>query len=63
VETQTRSVPTSTRDTLELAATLEADEGDAPVHAERWARSGLTGDLRVLRACRARPMIPRKVAS
>jgi putative CocE/NonD family hydrolase len=39
VETRTRSVLTSTRDTFELAATLEAYEGDAPVHVERWARS------------------------
>ena len=39
VETRTRTVLTATRDTFELVATLEAFEGDTPVHAERWARS------------------------
>lgn len=37
VETRTRL--TATRDTFELVATLEAFEGDTPVHAQRWERS------------------------
>jgi hypothetical protein len=32
-------VLTATRGTFELVATLEAFEGDAPVHAQRWERS------------------------
>lgn len=39
VETRTRTVLTATRDTFDLVATLEAREGDAPFHAERWERS------------------------
>ena len=39
VETRTRTVLTATRDTFELVATLEALEGDTPVHAQRWERS------------------------
>ena len=39
VETRTRTELTATRDTFELVATLEAFEGDTPVHTERWARS------------------------
>ena len=39
VETRTRTVLTATRDTFELVATLEARDGDGPVHEERWSRS------------------------
>ena len=39
VETRTRTRLTATRDTFELVATLEAFEGDAPVHEQRWERS------------------------
>ena len=38
VETRTRTELTATRDTFELVATLEAFEGDTPVHVERWQR-------------------------
>jgi hypothetical protein len=39
VETRTRTVLTATRDTFEVVATLEAFEGDTPVHEKRWERS------------------------
>ncbi len=39
VETRTRTVLTATKSTFELAATLEAFEGDDAVHSERWERS------------------------
>ena len=39
VETRTRTRLTATRDTFELVATLEAFEGDTPVHEQRWERS------------------------
>jgi hypothetical protein len=39
VETRTRTVLTATRHTFELVATLEALEGDRPVHVEHWTRS------------------------
>ena len=39
VETRTRTVLTATRDTFELVATLEALEGERPIHQERWAHS------------------------
>jgi uncharacterized protein len=39
VETRTRTVLTATRDTFELEATLDALEGDVPVHQQRWTRS------------------------
>jgi hypothetical protein len=39
VETRTRTELTATRDTFEVVATLEAFEGETPVHAERWERS------------------------
>jgi putative CocE/NonD family hydrolase len=39
VETRTRTVLTATRTTFELEATLDAFEGDAPVHQQRWTRS------------------------
>jgi hypothetical protein len=39
VETRTRTRLSATRDTFELVATLEALEGDTPVHAQRWERS------------------------
>jgi hypothetical protein len=39
VETRTRTVLTATRDSFELLATLEAFEGDVPVHQQRWERS------------------------
>ncbi len=39
VETRTRTVLTATKSTFELDATLEAFEGDQPVHRERWERS------------------------
>jgi hypothetical protein len=39
VETRTRTVLTATKDTFELDATLEAFEGDTPVHTARWERS------------------------
>ena len=39
VETRTRTELTATRDTFELVATLEAFEGDTPVHVERWQQS------------------------
>ena len=39
VETRTHTRLTATRDTFELVATLEAFEGDQPVHRERWARA------------------------
>jgi hypothetical protein len=32
-------VLTATKASFELDATLEAFEGDTPVHAERWTRS------------------------
>ena len=38
VETRTRTVLTATRTTFELEATLDAFEGDAPVHQQRWTR-------------------------
>jgi hypothetical protein len=39
VETRTRTVLTATRDTFELVASLEALDGEGPVHQERWVRS------------------------
>jgi len=39
VETRTRTRLTATRNTFELVATLEAFEGDTPVHEQRWERS------------------------
>jgi hypothetical protein len=39
VETRTRTVLTATRETFELEATLDAFEGDTPVHHQRWDRS------------------------
>lgn len=39
VETRTRTVLTATGDTFEVVATLEAFEGDTPVHEQRWERS------------------------
>ncbi len=39
VETRTRTELTATRDAFVVVATLEAFEGDAPVHAQRWERS------------------------
>jgi putative CocE/NonD family hydrolase len=39
VETRTRTVLTATRDTFDLTATLEAFEGGAVVHEQRWERS------------------------
>ena len=39
VETRTQTVLTATRDTFELVATLEALEGEHPIHQERWAHS------------------------
>jgi putative CocE/NonD family hydrolase len=39
VETRTRTVLTATKETFELVATLEAFDGDARVHDQRWERS------------------------
>lgn len=39
VETRTRTVLTATKDAFELDATLEAFDGDEPVHDQRWERS------------------------
>jgi hypothetical protein len=39
VETRTHTVLTATKDTFELVATLEAFDGDARVHEQRWERS------------------------
>ncbi len=39
VETRTRTLLWATKDTFELEATLEALEGDALVHEQRWERS------------------------
>ena len=39
VETRTWTELTATRDTFEVRASLEALEGGAPVHQERWERS------------------------
>jgi putative CocE/NonD family hydrolase len=39
VETRTRTVLTATRTTFELTATLDAFEGDVPVHHQEWTRS------------------------
>ena len=39
VETRTRTVLTATKDSFEVTASLEAFEGETPVHTERWDRS------------------------
>jgi hypothetical protein len=39
VETRTRTRLTATTHSFEIVATLEALEGDTPVHTQRWERS------------------------